>query len=267
MTTSAGAAPPTTASAGTSPAPARGSEDRHDDLRPLLLLLPYAGAARIPVQMVRRGVGPDVEVVSPTLPGHGRRIHEEPFLDAEGLLGWLSALVADLGSRPLVLAGISMGGRLAYELAWRLTDFGTPPRGLVTCVSRAPHTGIGHGPLADLPLTAFQRAAVDHGLLARELAELPGSEPFVRALRADLAVLEDMPPCRARVLDVPTAVLGADADWLVPETTLQAWGDVVRNPVHLRVPGGHLTWLQDEAHTEPAFCRAVGSVLASPADK
>jgi len=229
---------------------------------PVVVVLPYAGAIRPPSALVRAVAGPDVTVAGVTYPGHGTA--SGPLIDdAEELLdGILSQLMPLAGPR-LVLAGFSLGGNLAFELAQRLTAAGRPPGGLVVCVARAPHTGVGHRPVSGLAGDEFVSEAVRLGLLAPTAAELDGMSSVIDALHADLRIVERMPfHAAAPPLTGPAAVIGATGDWLVPDPSLRRWADVhAVAPLQLRIPGGHLTWVTEPGPMTTALARALRHVL------
>jgi len=228
-----------------------------------VVVLPYAGAVISPALVIRAGVPDAAALFGATLPGHGRA--PGPVLDdPEQLLELLDADLEELaGSRPPpVLVGVSLGGRLAYELARRRTARGAAPAGLVVCVSRAPHTGVGHPPIAGLSDAEFGVTAARLGLFASELLGLPDAGALLRTLRADLAIVERMPTVRGPALPVPAAIVGATGDWLVPEPTLRRWADLVVDPLQLRIPGTHLGWLRQAADMSAAIARGIAHAAA-----
>jgi surfactin synthase thioesterase subunit len=238
----------------------------NDHRETVVVVLPYAGAAVMPTAALAQALAPEIGVVASTYPGHGSRVSEDPIRDADDLIDAVAAAVSGLGARRVVLLGYSMGGRIGYEVAWRLTDAGRPPAGFVPCMSRPPHTGIGHAPVASLPEDEFVREAVRLGLLSGAIAYRADAAPYVRALRADLHIVETVPPCRTTPLRVPTAVVGATGDHVVPEGALRRWADlVVGSPLQLRVTGPHLAWLEHPTTTAEVAARAIRHVLASSA--
>lgn len=227
-----------------------------------VVVLPYAGAVSSPAAVLRRGMRDDVAVFAAMLPGHGREpgpATDDPTPLLAGLDAALDELPAD--RPPPILIGISMGGRLAYELARQRTARGVPPAGLVVCASRAPHTGIGHPPLAAVAAADFGSAAAQLGLVAPELLGLAGADELLHTLRCDLAVVERMPPVGTDVLRLPATVIGADADWLVPEPALRRWGDLLADLWQLRILGSHLGWLRDPGPLCYALDRGIGRAL------
>jgi len=235
---------------------------------PVVVALPYAGAAGRAFRPLQRYLPRDCALALVDLPGHGRRMSEPCLRDADtvvrGLLGALDAWPADR----VVLLGYSLGGWLAYELAARLTEAGTPPAGLVVCGARAPQTGIGHPPVVHLPPGGtFLREAVAVGLAAPAMLELPGlADLFTSALHADLTIVQSYRYRRRPPLRSPVGVIGFDADWIAPEPALRAWhGLCLRPPLQLRVDGGHLALHEREREFGEAVRTAVDHVLGQRA--
>jgi surfactin synthase thioesterase subunit len=229
---------------------------------PLVVVLPYAGAIRPPSALVRAAVGPGVTVTGMTYPGHGA-VGGQLIDDAEELLDGIVSQLMPLAGPRLVLVGFSLGGNLAFELAQRLTAARRPPAGLVICVARAPHTGVGHRPVSGLAGGEFVSQAVRLGMLAPAAAGLDGMSGMIEALRADLRIVERMPfRAAAPPLTGPAAVIGATGDWLVPDPSLRRWADVhAVAPLQFRIPGGHLTWVTEPGPMTTALSRALLHVL------
>lgn len=223
-----------------------------------VVALPYAGAVSSPVAVLRAALPPGAALLTARYPGHGGSAGE-PLSDPEQLLELLEADLTELSrvAPAPILIGFSMGGGLAFELARRATARARPPRNLVLCVTRAPHTGVGHTPIARMPAAEFAAAAVRLGLAAPEVVGLPGAGTLLRTLQTDLAIVERMPTVFGPMLTVPATVIGASSDWLVPEPALRRWGDLLTDPLHLRVPGTHLGWLGAPAPMSVALARGI----------
>jgi len=229
---------------------------------PLVVVLPYAGAVRPPSALVRTAADPGVTVAGATYPGHGSA-GGQLIDDAEELLDGMLSQLMPLARPRLVLVGFSLGGNLAFELARRLTAAGRPPGGLVTCVARGPHAGVGHRPLSGLARDEFVAEAVRLGLLTPAAASMDGMSGMIDALRADLTIVERMPlHAAAPPLTGPAVVIGATGDWLVPDPSLRRWADVYAvAPLQLRIPGRHLTWVTEPGPMAAALARALRHVL------
>ncbi|HEX6869718.1 MAG TPA: alpha/beta fold hydrolase [Micromonosporaceae bacterium] len=233
-----------------------------DETAPILAVaLPYAGGAGRSLRPWAAHLPTGVALATIDLPGHGHR-RTQPCLT--GFDDAVADLYADLHqvSRPVVLVGYSMGARLAYELAHRLIAAARPPLGLVACMARAPHTGLGHARFASgCPESEFLDRAIANGLADPAMRELPElADTFAGVLRADLTIVESYRYRRRSPLAIPTCVLGASGDWIAPEPALRAWADLCAEPpAQVRIPGGHLV-----LHEQPAtVARAVAGAIAS----
>ena len=241
----------------------------------MVVAIPYAGGAGRSLRRIRPFLPPECGLALVDLPGHGRRMTEPCLRDADDVVSGLREALPALPADRLVLMGYSMGGRLAYELAAELTttavtgDMATHwPRveGLIVCGARAPQTGLGHPPVAGLPPgEPFLRAAVDVGLAAPEMLELPElANIFAGALQADLSIVENYRYRQRPQLTVPTCVVGFRGDWLVPEPSLRAWDEVCRYPpLHRRVDGGHLALHEREREFGEAVRAGVDHILGA----
>ncbi|WP_030487109.1 thioesterase II family protein [Micromonospora chokoriensis] len=226
--------------------------------------LPYAGAAGRAFRPLHPYLPDGCALALVDLPGHGRRMSETCLRDAEAVIDGVLDAIGTLGSRRLVLLGYSLGGWLAYEIATRLTEAGTPPAGLIVCGTRAPHHGIGHPPVAHLPAgETFLREAVAMGLASPAMLELPGlADLFATALHADLTVVQSFAFRPRPPLPVPACVVGFDADWLVPEPALRAWDDLcAAPPLHQRLMGGHLAMHDQQEEFGTAIRAGLDHVL------
>ncbi len=233
---------------------------------PMVVAIPYVGGSGRALEPLRRYLPEDCGLALVDLPGHGRRLGEPCLRDADAVVAGLSDALSELPAARVVLLGYSLGGLLAYDLAVRLTHAGAAPAGLVVCGTRGPQTGVGRPPVAHLPPgEPFLRAAVDMGLAAPEVLELPElAETFAAVLHADLCIVESFRYRPGAPLPIPVCVVGFGADWLVPEPTLRAWDEVCHDPpLHLRVDGGHLTVHDHEREFGAAVRTGVEHVLAA----
>ncbi|MYW69876.1 alpha/beta fold hydrolase [Streptomyces sp. SID8379] len=231
---------------------------------PLVIALPYAGGSGRAFRPVHRHLPSDSGLVLVDLPGHGPRLSEACLRDADDVVTEFLDALTELSTERIVLLGYSMGGWLAYEAAARLADAGTPPMGLIVCGTRAPQSGIGHPSVTRHPPgTEFLREAVEMGLAAPEMLEVPGmAELFAEPLHADFAVVQSYRYRPRPPLSVPTCVVGFDSDWLVPEPTLRAWEDVCTHPLQSRVKGSHLALHEDESAFGAAVAAGVAHIRA-----
>jgi surfactin synthase thioesterase subunit len=231
-----------------------------------VLALPYAGGAGRAFRPLRRFLPAQCALAVVDLPGHGRLMDRPCPTAVEDVLGGLQEAVAALPPTRLVLLGYSMGGSFAYELATRMSAAGDPPVGLIVCGTRAPHTGVGHPPVAQHPAgVPFLTAATAMQLAAREMVEMPElAAVFAAPLHADLAMVESLPFRPRPPLPVPACVVGFRSDWLVPEPSLRAWDGLLADPPrHLRIDGGHLALHEREDAFGAVIATALVHLLAA----
>jgi medium-chain acyl-[acyl-carrier-protein] hydrolase len=82
-----------------------------------LLCLAYAGGSPELFRTWAGSVAADVELLALLLPGHGRRVTQQPYQDWDTLAREAFDGVRGVLAEPHVLYGHSFGARLAYELA------------------------------------------------------------------------------------------------------------------------------------------------------
>src|SRR5450830_1112959 len=123
-----------------------------EDAHTRLFCLPFAGGGAsnfLPwrARLAETGVG----VMPVQYPGHETRLGEAPLHGWDEMLAALHAAIMPLLDRPYALFGYSMGARLAFALAARLTDAGLPPLQLIVAAHVPP----------DLPSPALKALGLD----------------------------------------------------------------------------------------------------------
>ena len=236
---------------------------------PLVAALAYSGGSGRALEFLRDHLPAGCGLAVGDLPGHGRRLGEPCLREVDAVEDALADALPPVEPRRLILLGYSLGGLLAYDLALRLAAAGTPPAGLVICGSRGPQTGVGRPPVIQLPREHFVEAAVEMGLAAPEMLEVPElAATFADVLHADLCLVDGMRYRPGPPMDVPACVIGFGADWLVPEPALRAWDEVLRGrPLHLRIAGGHLAVHEHAREFGAAVRTGVEHVLAHRDDQ
>lgn len=155
----------------------------------------------------------------------------------------IGAALEELEKIPLIIFGHSMGGRIGFELAHRIRDWGRPlPLHLFLSSIPAP--------------SRYGREEPDHLLGDEELLHVvqrrwggfpPEVERYpelvrtaLRVLRADLHALETHQTRTAGPLAIPISALGGRDDPSVSEEDLRSWGEETTGDfeVHL-FSGGH----------------------------
>lgn len=170
-------------------------------------------------------LGPTVDVVGVTPPGRNTRLNERPLDNMPDLQQVLLPLVQEELRLPTILMGYSIGALVAYELALRLADAGTPASALITAASLPPQ----------IPRRIAARLLDDDGFLDY-LISLDGMPPEVvnspelvqfllPMLRADITLGETYNPDN-RPLDIPIACINGLRDQHVNPQGIARWQEL-----------------------------------------
>ena len=202
------------------------------------------------------GSGRDFRWLASALAGHFRVIRiDPPGYGASGRSGWagmttaqraevVTAVIRALGVGPVVLIGHSAGGAVVAHLAAR------DPGVVCACVMVSATGPTAHLARRPLQLAAqILRVPVARSLLAPAIRRLYSLQGFPRYLTDDeraYALLDaaafDFAAHRANLeaMRVPTMVVWAQDDPVIPEATFQALADLVPSGPRLEFPdGGH----------------------------
>lgn len=214
-----------------------------------LMCFPHAGGAASFYFPMSAALAPAVRVLSVQYPGRQDRHAEPPFDDIHLLADEIFRAFRPLAGRRWVFFGHSMGATVAYELARRLDDVGTPPEVLLVSGRRAP----------SCPRTE-QIHQLDDDAVVAELRALAGTDPRVLGnpelrelvlplVRTDYRAIETYRPRLHQPLPCSITALIGDSDPLVTRGEAEAWREYTTGRFELRsFPGGHfyLNDRQDE---------------------
>lgn len=169
-----------------------------------------------------------VEIAAVQLPGREARMREEPFTSAKPLVAALAReLAPELGGKPFLFFGHSMGALVSFELTRELRRQAKPmPRALFLSGHRAP------GAAAE-PRDRVMHRMSDEDLVC-ELRGMNGTAEGVMdhaemlalllpIFRADFSVCETWRHQEEAPLDVPVHALGGVDDPGVSRAHLEAW--------------------------------------------
>lgn len=225
-----------------------------------LLVLPHAGGNAHAYSDWRDLLPPGVRLLIGQYPGRGARF-ADPL--PESIDDLAVPIVESLppGVANLVVLGHSMGSLVAFEVARRLTERGTPPKALIASACRAPHLP-NQAPVfpATLDDDALVAAIKARGGTQDDILDEPElREIILPAIRADFAVDDDYRHFgETTALGCPIAVIGGDADPIVPVETLATWTTATTAPVTVEtLPGDHFYFQQQL----PEFLALVTSVI------
>jgi pimeloyl-ACP methyl ester carboxylesterase len=226
-------------------------EDGAGNGRTLLLLHGGIGDAALHWESVMPLLADEFHLIAPDLPGFGRSA-PLPTLRTEALLGWLKALLAELGIEQAVVVGSSLGALVA-----RLFAAASPQ--IVPAVVL-----VGGGGVPDLPgsLRLLNRLPLVSGLLFGHFGRI-GTAPdtLKRIIYAEDVVTDDFMTRARRAASgyttlmrmlvaaplpaeqtplVPTLILWGANDGLAPVSSAQA--------IKESIPGAVLTEIADCGH-------------------
>lgn len=144
-------------------------------------------------------------------------------------------------SRPYILFGHSLGGKISYELACRLNKLNLPdPKCLIASGSGAPHLPSESEPIHNLPKNAFIRKLEQLNGTPQEI--LSNSELLdflIPLLRADFKIADEY-LATSYSIACPIMVLAGTDDVEIRLEQLHAWGDLSGGKTTLQfIPGDH----------------------------
>jgi surfactin synthase thioesterase subunit len=205
-----------------------------------LVCLPYAGARPGVFLPLSRALS-DLNVVAAQLPGHGRRIREQPLTSMAEIVAGLAPVVSKAVQGKFVLLGHSMGALVGVELARALQDAGGPePDHFIASACRAPgemsQDKLWHNLSDDeLAATLVKLGAEAEALEHEELRQLT-----FPSLRADLKAIDTYDPRPRSPLRCPiTAVAGTEDPDAKPEL-MAGWERETAGGFRITtVAGGH----------------------------
>jgi pyochelin biosynthesis protein PchC len=209
-----------------------------------LICCPHAGGTADFFRTWPRWFPSDVEVVAVQYPGHGDRLDEPCLTDVHQLSARLAAEVELLRPGRVILFGHSFGAAVAFEVAARLTNQGSPPHAIVISARVAPHHEAGG--------TVHLR---DDAAIWSEMVRLGGTPPDIAAddewrelltpsVRADFHASETYRPSHVRLPCLMTVMLGNDDDDL-PRASVNAWQQYTESEFTVLVFSGAHFYLVD----------------------
>lgn len=186
---------------------------------------------------------PRIDVLPIQLPGREERLFDRPFLHVDELVSSLAPHILPLLDRPFSFMGYSMGGMIAYELAYYLQDLmGLSPEYLFVGACRAPKSS---------GWLSLQRSYSDMDII-HKLRRLGGTpeeilcqpeylEILLPTLRADFMLCSNYKPRETSTkLNSSILVLGGKQDQSVSIEDLEQWEtETNREFEYKQYEGGH----------------------------
>lgn len=216
-----------------------------------LFCLPYAGGSASIYRDWAASAGAHINLVSIELPGRGRRFNEafSPTLD-DAVNDILTQIQPHLDGSPIALFGHSMGGILAFELAYKLVALlNTHPCHLFFAGCEPPHLRVDDDPIHSLPDKQFLEAVNDLGGTPNSFFDQPElMDLFLPILRNDFKVIENYRyKAKPMRLSCDISLLYGEEEGL--HDIIDKWRDMTDGSCHFQsFPGDH--FFINEKHAE-----------------
>ena len=207
-----------------------------------LLCVPGAGGSARAYRPWAAALAPEITVRALDLPGRGKAARETPAPTLATAAAKLVERIPREGR--YALAGHSMGGLIAYEMARRICATDTLPRPefVVIAGARPPHL-ISAAEFTRLVTTGdddFLTGLVALGFLDPVARQSPMRGLFVPTLRADLALVAAYEPGPAEPLPGDLFAWYGRADPTAPGTAVEEWARYTGARFEAAAfPGGH----------------------------
>lgn len=203
-----------------------------------LFCFPYAGGLASAYRAWQADLPPEVEVCAVQLPGRETHWVRPAFTSLPRLVDVLEEVLGPLLDRPYALAGHSMGGTIAFELARRL-QARRPPVHVFVSGTRAPHLPDPRGPRHALPREALVQEIRELGGTPPEVLEHEELMSFVLPLmRADFELNDTHAHLPGPPLECPLSAFGGAHDPIVPAEAVEAWRSYTCGGFRLRMFDG-----------------------------
>jgi surfactin synthase thioesterase subunit len=210
--------------------------------RARLICLPFAGGTAATYREWGALLPGWIDVCAVELPGHGARLGEPPATNMEGLVASITEDLRPLLDMPVVIFGHSLGARIGFAMAARLTL----TVGLIVSASPAP----------DLPPRHFRSSLSTEALISalrllggtpqQVLADRELMEVFLPIIRADMGILErGLAPRETRVA-CPILALASREDREVTFEDAAAWASFTKAEFRLTEMKGNHFYLQPQ---------------------
>ena len=218
-----------------------------------ILALPFAGSSATRYYIFRRFFSTSVTLCPIEIPGRGIKsgMKLEHSIDSmvDSIYGEVLNEISD--GEPYAIFGHSMGGLLAYELAWRLlTDEGVSnrPRKLLVSGRIAPQVKGENKRHYLLPTEKFKEKILSYGLVSS--TEVFKDEKimgfFIPIMRADFEAVEEYQYVEREKMDIDITVFWGMDDPSVRYEEIAQWKELTNGMFTFHsFPGGHFFIFED----------------------
>jgi medium-chain acyl-[acyl-carrier-protein] hydrolase len=225
-----------------------------------LFCFPYAGAGASVYRSWAAGLPAGIELCILQLPGRENRLREPPLTRIDALVEAIVPALLPHLDLPYALFGHSMGAVIASEVVAALQDRGAAaPAHLFVSARRAPHLPDPDAPISGLRDSEFvaelQRRY--NGIPAEVLRDREMMQLLLPTLRADMQALETYRPSGSMRIECPLSVFGGSRDPRTPRAHLEAWREVARGELRLRLFEG------DHFYLAPRRVEVLAEVAAA----
>lgn len=206
-----------------------------------LLCFHHAGGSATIFRSWPARMAPDVEPIAVQLPGRAERYGEAPFEHMAPLVDNFVDVITPLLDRPFAFYGVSMGARVAWNVARALRERRNPmPITLFLACARAPMHDDGTFSWDGHPdgLEGYLRDM--RGTPPEVLADPEFLRVLLPTLRADLTLLTTATGPAAAPLNIPIRCFAGADDLTAPMHTMSGWAAETTARFELDVvPGRH----------------------------
>lgn len=222
-----------------------------------LFLFPHAGGNHDSFRDWASHLPKDIEIISYSLPGRGRKPYTRPYTDWTSLVADLAELVAGYtDGMATAFFGHSFGALLAFEVCREISRTTLrAPNILMLSAHKAPHLSESGDNRSSLPQEQFLELVRNWGLIPEEFFKNQDLLQFILPpLRADLR-LDEGYKCQTgnrtgRRLEVPCVIYGGSDDKTVAAAELQAWREHFDGQASFQIEifqGGHFYTISAQA--------------------
>lgn len=232
-----------------------------------LFCLPYSGSSATIFYKWRRILADDIHLRPLELAGRGTRMREPLYNCVEEAVSDLyEKFLNEYQSREYAIFGHSVGGLLAYELAYKIIEKGDvkAPSHLIFSACRPPHLPNEQQVIHSLPNERFMEKIFALGGTSFDVLATPSlAEMFIPIIRADYRLYETyVYKQREYNLSSPITVLAGAQDKLATPECLTQWKNHVGNSeFHHKVFQNSGHFFIEDCLTETV--EAVNQALAS----
>ncbi|CAL9422421.1 Thioesterase PikA5 [Actinosynnema sp. ALI-1.44] len=211
--------------------------DGPGDTPAVLVCFPPGGGGAASFRSWRGLVPGHVTAFAVTPPGRGARAAEPEITDVAEYVAAVVGAIRALGAREVWLAGVSLGGVLAFETCRALEDAGERPVALAVVAAVPP--GDYRAEPVDRSTEAVRDLVVRWGLTDAELVAHPEfAEVVLPPIVADLKLGDGYDGRAARPVDAPVVAVCGAADAIAPPHVMRGWKAMTTTAFSLSVLDG-----------------------------